>query len=109
MGKRVIKDKKIDLYYMEKTPDGQGGYRSTWVLKAQGIWCYTKQLSEELIARFATLGRQETRQFIINYRPIGDANTVRIKYKGTMYNITRVDTKDDYNGDIYLYGAGTKK
>lgn len=107
--KHLIKDKKIDLYYMEKTPDGQGGYRAGWTLKAQGLWCYTKQLSEELIARFATLNRQETRQFVINHREIGNPDTVRIKYRGNMYAITRVDTKDDYNGDIFLYGAVLKK
>ena len=31
-----------------------------------------------------------------------------IKYRGTWYRVTRIDTKDDYNGETFVYVENAK-
>ncbi|MBR0198082.1 MAG: head-tail adaptor protein [Kiritimatiellae bacterium] len=94
----LIKDKKIELFDVQFIGDQTGNREKHCTLKAV-CWCYSRQLSQKLKAQFNT---DETRLFILNYR---DDIAVRdfIRYRLNWYEVTRVDTKDDYRTDLYVY------
>lgn len=65
------------------------------------VWVYFRQLSADEIYRVTTQ-TEETVLFRINYRDdITTANV--IKYKDTLYNITRIDVYEGYKNDLTLY------
>ena len=66
------------------------------------IWCYTRQLSQTDIFQSASYGENETRFFVFNYYPKVEVYDM-ILYKNQWYRITRVDTADDYKGDLFIY------
>ncbi len=65
------------------------------------VWAYFRQLSGDEIYRVTTQAAEEV-MFRINYR--SDITTSHvIKYKDTLYNITRVDVYEGYKKDLTLY------
>jgi len=69
---------------------------------SSSLWCYSKQLSQNQIFEAHSYGQEETRFFIFNYFS-GIKVYDLILYRGTWYEITRVDTKDDYKTDLFVY------
>lgn len=101
-----LKDKKADIF----KNTGAGGQDSEgyplpdqWrPITPAPLWCYTKQLSQDQLYYSHAIGQEETRLFVFNNYP-GIVLYDLIRYKGEWYQITRVDTKDDYKGDLFLY------
>lgn len=99
------KDKKAQIYKKQKGHTNEysdyvsGGFKP---IAPSPLWCYTSQLSQSDIFYAKTYGEQETRFFVFNNKH--DINVYdMVLYKNTWYRITRVDTKDDYNGDLFVY------
>ena len=98
-----LKDKKVKLVtkYSEKNP--YGSYVTYYkYLSNKELWAYARQLSQDQVFEAKTYGEDESRFFVINNRSglkIGDF----VEYKGKYYTITRLDTTDDYNGDLFIY------
>lgn len=97
------KDKKVKLVttYSYQTPYGQyvNGYK---YISNKSFWAYATQLSQSQTFEAATYGDDENRFFVLNYRDdlkIYDF----VEYKGKYYSITRLDTKDDYKGELFVY------
>lgn len=104
---RHLKDKKIIIYKETKGGTSPAGYPlpSKWQPIHPGrLWAYARHLSakEWWAAGVHAELQQEERFFVINWRDDVTADMM-ILYKGTWYDITRVDPFEDYKGDIKLY------
>lgn len=102
-GQYFLKDKKAMVYRREgyKTPGGHfiPQYRP---IAPVDLWCYTKQLSMDQLYAAMAYSTEETRLFVFNH--LENVKTYdAIMYKGQWYEITRVDTTDDYNTDSFVY------
>ncbi len=96
------KDKKIQILSQVVTRDAQGIGTTTLQPVGSPVWAYFRQLSgKERFAAATTVSEEEV-LFTINYRT--DINTTHIiRYKGKLYDITRVDVFEGYKEDITLY------
>lgn len=95
-----LKDKKIEIMESRYVTDRYGNHIKETVTIAT-VWAYFRQLSGDEIYRVTTQ-TEETVMFRINYR--SDITTAHvIRYKGTLYNITRVDVYEGYKSDLTLY------
>ena len=101
------KDKKCMVYKMDDTPHGVGEPDELVPISESPLWCYTKQLTQGLIAEANVVyNNDETRLFVFNY----NANIVQdcyIVYRELWYKVTRVDTTDDYNREMFVYVKDT--
>ncbi len=95
-----LKDKKIEIQESQYITDKYGN-RIKQTVTIATVWAYFRQLSGDEIYRVTTQ-TEETVMFRINYRD--DITTAHvIKYKDTLYNITRVDVYEGYKRDLTLY------
>lgn len=98
------KDKKAQIYkrvkgQVDEYGDVQDGYRP---VAPSPLWCYTKQLTQQQKYIAQSMSVDETRLFVFNYRQ-GVELYDKVLYKGVWYEVTRVDTTDDYNGELFVY------
>lgn len=97
-----LKDKKIELLQQVTTRDNEGFAQTTLQSVGAPVWAYFRQLSGKEVFAAATTNYKEEVLFTINYRKdITTAHVVR--YKGVLYDITRVDTFEGYKEDLTLY------
>lgn len=95
-----LKDKKIEIQETTYVSDKYGN-RIKQTVTIATVWAYFRQLSGDEIYRVTTRATEEV-MFRINYR--SDITTAHvIKYKDTLYNITRVDVYEGYKRDLTLY------
>ena len=99
-----LKDKQCRIAKLVQNVDEYGAPYKRWQYLTDGdLWCYARQLSQDMVWRGAQFGAQETRFFVLNYRDdiaVGDL----IEYGDRYYEITRTDCEDDYHGgDLYIY------
>lgn len=95
-----LKDKRIEIQESQYVTDKYGNHKKQLVTIAT-VWAYFRQLSGNEIYRVTTQ-TEETVLFQIGYRT--DITTAHvIKYKDTLYNITRVDVYEGYKNDLTLY------
>lgn len=101
--KTFLKDKQCRIAHLVQTVDDYGAPFERWeYLTEDPLWCYTRQLSQDQVWRGAQFGAKETRLFVLNYRDdmsVGDV----VVYKDKRYEVTRLDTTDDYNTDLFVY------
>lgn len=95
-----LKDKKIEIQESRYVTDKYGN-RVKQTVTIATVWAYFRQLSGDEIYRVTTQ-TEETVMFRINYRDDITTSHV-IKYKDTLYNITRVDVYEGYKRDLTLY------
>ena len=97
-----LKDKKIEILAAGHTPSGSGFYAETLTLTGLPVWAYFRHLSGKEIFAASAFNSVEEVLFIINYR--SDINTRHvIRFRGALYDITRVDTFEGYKRDLSLY------
>ena len=101
-----LKDKKIELLRQVHTRDEMGFTKTT--LESMGaVWAYFRHLSGKEVFAAATVNYKEEVLFQVNYRTdLTAANMVR--YNGTLYNITRIDTFEGYKENLTLYCVAKK-
>lgn len=100
-----LKDKKAQIYKVKQNGQDESGFslpESYFPISPVPIWCYTRQLTQDQIFAAMAYSQQETRLFIFNYYKNVAVYDI-INYKNTWYEITRVDTTDDYNGELFVY------
>lgn len=97
------KDKKVKLITKTTKKDKYGQTITVYkYISDASIWAYAKQLSQSQELEAKTFGTDDKRLFVLNYR--SDLKIYDyIEYNGTYYSITRLDTKDDYNGELFVY------
>lgn len=111
-----LKDKKAQIYREADGGRDENGFSipgGFYPYAAAPMWCYSKQLSAELTFVAHTYDTDETRLFVFNYKPKVKQYDL-ILYRGKWYEITRVDTTDDYKGEMFIYvkdcpGGGISK
>lgn len=98
-----LKDKKAYVYRKNASQKDEYGISRDGGYTLIGyLWCYTRLLSQSLTYDAKVAGTDETRLFVFNRnRDIAPRNY--ICYRDTWYIVTRVDTTDDYNGDVFVY------
>jgi SPP1 family predicted phage head-tail adaptor len=99
------KDKKAQIYKIVSGGTDSEGYaieRGLYPIAPAPIWCYTSQLSQSDIMAASAYGQEETRLFVFNFYKNITVYDI-ILYKDTWYEVTRVDHKDDYNGETFIY------
>lgn len=98
-----LKDKKAQIFKRQMISDGMGGGSTAYIpISPAPLWCYARQLSQDVITSLRAADMQEKRYFVFNYRSdvaVGDF----VLYREMWYSITRVDTQDDYRGDLFVY------
>ncbi len=104
------KDKKAQVYIQAGSyQDAYGIYHTGgyYPIAASSLWCYARQNSQSLgFSAGVAYVNEESRFFVFN----NNAHIVQgalILYKEKWYTIQRVDTKDDYNGDMFVYADDT--
>lgn len=111
-GLYFLKDKKAQVYKHHDggtDPDGfsTGDYYTP--IAPVGLWCYTKQLSQEQLYAAHAYWNDETRLFVFNFRDdIKQYDKLHYIAKNEWYEVTRVDTTDDYNGELFVYVKNLK-
>ncbi len=99
-----MKDKKAQIYLKMDGKTDSDGFRGEryYPIAPVPVWCYSRQLSQQDISYSYLRGVQETRIFVFNHYSNVDVYDL-VQYCGKWYRITRVDTQDDYHGDLYVY------
>ena len=104
------KDKKAEVFLKkERYQDATGVWRGGgfYPISASPLWCYARQNSQTVVFNAGVMGlNEESRLFVFNYNPKIKQN-MYIRYKGAWFKTTRVDTQDDYNGDMFVYADDT--
>lgn len=100
-----LKDKKATIYTKTKLSLNGDMPKYYYTPRTPApIWVYAKQLSQDLILESKMYGVNETYMFVLNRGTrLKIANY--ILYRDKWYEITRIDTKDDYNSDIFVYAS----
>lgn len=97
-----LKDKKIEILAQITTHDNEGFATTTLQPIDAPLWAYFRQLSGKEVFAASSINYKEEVLFTVNYRTdITTAHVVR--YKGILYDITRVDTFEGYKEDLTLY------
>ena len=97
-----LKDKKIEVLAVTPIKDPEGFPTQVLAPIAPPLWAYFQQLSGKEVYAAMSVQAIEEVQFVINWR--GDITTAHvIRYKGVLYNITRVDTFEWYKQNLTLY------
>lgn len=97
-----LKDKRIEILKPVTTTDKEGFSSTALEPIAPPVWAYFRQLSGKEVFAAATTNYKEEVLFQVNYNPAITTTHV-IRYKGILYDITRVDTFEGYKGDLTLY------
>jgi SPP1 family predicted phage head-tail adaptor len=97
-----LKDKRIEILAVTATKDAEGFATEALTPIAPPLWAYFRQLSGKEIYAAKAVQPVEEVLFVINWRPdVTTANVVR--YRGVLYDITRVDCFEGYRGEVGLY------
>lgn len=109
---KKLKDKKIIIYESIEDTDPWGfpieGYKPIHPGK---LWAYTRQLSAKEFYASAQVNVNEDRLFTVNWISINplEAKNLYILYNGLWYEVTRIDTYEDYKKDINIYATAGKE
>lgn len=105
-GLYFLKDKKCMIYTIEEAY-GVGEDPELEPVSETPLWCYTKQLTQGLTASSGVIyNNDETRLFVFNYNA-EITQDCYIHYRDAWYKVTRVDTTDDYKGEMFVYVKDT--
>jgi len=97
-----LKDKRIEILQPSTSKDADGFSMETITPIAPPQWAYFRQLSSKEIYANATTIATEQVLFTVSYRP-GITTVYVVRFRGVLYDITRVDVFEGYKGDISLY------
>ena len=101
------KDKKCMVYNEDDQPHGVGDPTELIPVSETSLWCYSKQLTQGLTAEAGVVyANDETRLFVFNYNAAIKQGAY-IHYREEWFKVTRVDTTDDYNGEMFVYVKDT--
>lgn len=103
MNQYYLKDKKA-LIYDEVNVSLAGRMPVSYFVPRTSVplWCYARQLSQETIFQAKSFGEDESRFFVFNPGTVVELYDM-ISYRDKWYQVTRVDTTDDYNTEVFVY------
>ncbi len=105
------KDKKITIYKFTTTEDADGYETTAYAPIHPGkLWAYVRQQSASEYYASKALQIAEDMLFVVNWRAdltTAAARDFYIEYKGSWYDIQRIDTFEGYKEDIQIYAKLT--
>lgn len=106
---KFLKDKKAELFKRVSYQNRVGTilYRGQ-PLSSTPLWCYTHQLTGEILKTPLVVESKETRLFVFNFRADVKQGDF-VCYRDKWYEITRVNTTADYNTDLFVYVRDSNK
>ena len=97
-----LKDKKIELLCPSVGKDAEGFGAETLIPIAPPVWAYFRQLSgKEIYSNVTTIATEQV-LFVVNWREGLDTRLV-VRFRGVLYDVTRVDVFEGYRGEVGLY------
>lgn len=102
MGNVHIKDKKISIIAYQEIVDDAGDVIEGEAPLYENIWAYYRQASGNEIYLAAQAQAKVEVVFEINWRDNIDTS-MKIRYKGNDYNITRIDDFEGGKNDLKIY------
>lgn len=98
-----LKDKTANIYKPVHVQE-RGLMPKTYYVKRKSSpqWCYARQLSQNTIFEAKAYGEDESRFFVFSSGTVVELYDL-ISYRDKWYKVTRVDTEDDYNTDVFVY------
>ena len=98
-----LKDKKA-LIYVSTQLCLPGDMPKTYYIPRTPapIWAYASQLKQDIIFEAKKYGEEESYMFVFNRHTRAKLYDY-ILYRDKWYIITRIDTKADYNTDVFIY------
>ena len=106
------KDKKAQVYKKHSGGKDEDGFPvgDYWTpIAPASLWCYARQISQEQLYAAHAYWNDETRLFVFNYRAdIKQYDYLYYVNKDQWYEVSRVDTTDDYNGELFVYVKNLK-
>lgn len=96
--KAYLKDKKAIVYEVLEDDNERIWWRP---ITPAPMWCYTRLVSESKKFEARIVDESIERDFVFNYNAKIEIDSI-IKYKGEWYQVERVDTQDDYRGDMHV-------
>lgn len=97
-----LKDKKIELLIPVNVINANGYPEETLKAICPPVWAYFRHLSGKERYSADAINAIEEVLFQINYRTDITTSHV-IRFKGVLYDITRVDCFEGYKNDLKLY------
>ena len=97
-----LKDKKIEILAVQSVINENGYAVETLQPICPPVWAYFRHLSGREYHAANAEQVQEEALFQINWRA-GLSTAHVIRFKGVLWDITRVDTFEEYKGDLTLY------
>lgn len=97
-----LKDKKIEILAVQSVINENGYAVETLQPICPPVWAYFRHLSGKEYYAANAEQVQEEALFQINWRA-GLSTAHVIRFKGVLWDITRVDTFEGYKGDLTLY------
>lgn len=101
-GQYFLKDKKIEIFKRLFLNPNDCNDESYAPYRPGKTWAYTNQKGQDTDYRARALTQKESRFFVIGFTKGLDVRD-KILYKGVWHEITRVDTADGYNTDMFVY------
>ena len=97
-----LKDKKVELLRPAVRKDAEGFGTEGLVPIAPPLWAYFRQLSGKEIHAAGTTVATEQMLFVVNWRE-GLDTRLAVRFRGVLYDVTRVDVFEGYRQDLTLY------
>ena len=98
-----FKDKKIELLLPTTVKDSEGFSNQQLVPLCPPVWAYFRQLSGKEIRASMTTAFTEEVLFVVNWRE-GLSTDLVVRFRGALYDVTRVDCFEGYKGEVGVYG-----
>lgn len=102
MGSVHVKDKKITILSYQEIVDEAGNVIKEEVPLYENIWAYYRQASGNEIYMAARVEAKVEVVFEVNWRDNIDT-TMKVRYRGNDYNITRIDDFEGGKNDLKIY------
>lgn len=101
---KPIKDKKITILtrIMSENELGETTYIDGPLPGGENIWAYYRHISAQEENLLHTINVKVEALFIINWRNDID-ETMKIKFRDEVYNISRIDDFEGYKRDLRIY------
>lgn len=96
--KAYLKDKKAEVFEIVYDDYDEEWWRP---ITPAPMWCYTRLVSESKKYEARLVDEAITRDFVFNYNAKIEVDSI-IRYKGEWFQVERVDTQDDYRGDMHV-------
>lgn len=96
--KKYLKDKKAEVFEIVYDDYDDEYWRP---ITPAPMWCYTRLVSESKKFEARIVDESIERYFVFNYNAKIEVDSI-IRYKGVWYQAERVDTQDDYRGDMHV-------